>query len=54
MIYLLEMFDRRVRSFGDMDNEWNVPLLAELNASQPAKTRLLGGSGAVPILPGPG
>jgi uncharacterized protein involved in exopolysaccharide biosynthesis len=54
MIYLLEMFDRRVRSFGDMENEWNIPLLAELNTSHPVQTRLLGSSGAVPILPGPG
>jgi chain length determinant protein EpsF len=54
MIYLLEMFDRRVRSYGDMENEWNIPLLAELNTSHPAQTRLLGSSGAVPILPGPG
>lgn len=54
MIYLLEMFDRRVRSFGDMENEWNIPLLAELNTSHPVQTRLLGSSRAVPILPGPG
>jgi chain length determinant protein EpsF len=54
VIYLLEMFDRRVRSFGDVENEWNVPLLAELSTSQPAQIRLLGRPSVTPILPNPG
>ena len=54
IIYLLEMFDRRVRSFGDVENEWHVPLLAELNAWHPAQERLLGPARVMPVLPSPG
>jgi chain length determinant protein EpsF len=54
IIYLQEMFDRRVRSYGDLENEWQVPLLAELNASHPAQARLSRISGSVPVLSSPG
>jgi chain length determinant protein EpsF len=54
IIYLLEMFDRRVRSYGDLENEWGIPLLAELNVSHPAHARLSGPSGSLPVLPSPG
>lgn len=53
-IYLMELFDRRVRSVVDLANEWNVPLLAELRASQPTQDRLLPGPGTAHILPSPG
>jgi uncharacterized protein involved in exopolysaccharide biosynthesis len=54
IVILLEMFDRRVRSPNDLENGWNVPMLAVLNIWQPAENRLLGGpSGAGPALPSP-
>ncbi len=55
IVILLEMFDRRVRSPNDLENGWNVPMLAVLNIWQPAENRLLSGpSGAGPALPSPG
>jgi succinoglycan biosynthesis transport protein ExoP len=55
LVVLMEMLDRRVRSPADLGNEWNVPLIAELNAWQSAGTPLLGRSGgARPALPSPG
>lgn len=52
MVMLMEMFDRRVRSRSDL--ELDVPLLAVLNAWQPAGVRLLGRSdGPRPALPRP-
>jgi len=42
IVMLLEMFDRRVRARSDL--ELDVPLLAVLNAWQPAGQRLLGWS----------
>ncbi len=52
IVILMEMFDRRVRSRSDLDLD--VPLLAVLNAWQPAGNRLLGRSGATRALPKPG
>ncbi len=53
IVMLMEMFDRRVRSLGDLDLD--VPLLAVLNAWPPARDRLLGRSGgARRALPDPG
>lgn len=52
-VYFMEMFDRRVRSVDDLDAEWHVPLLAELNASPPAHRRLSGRPDAGFALPGP-
>ncbi len=43
IVVLMEMFDRRVRSRGDLDLD--VPLLAVVNAWQPAGNHLLGRSG---------
>ena len=52
IVLLMEMFDRRVRSRSDLDLD--VPLLAVLNAWQPAGNRLLGRSGGPrPALPNP-
>ena len=52
IVVLMEMFDRRVRSRSDLDLD--VPLLAVLNAWQPAGNRLLGRSGGPrPALPNP-
>ncbi len=52
IVVLMELFDRRVRSRSDLDLD--VPLLAVLNAWQPAGNRLLGRSGgARPALPNP-
>ncbi|HEV8644624.1 MAG TPA: chain length determinant protein EpsF [Burkholderiales bacterium] len=52
MVMLMEMFDRRVRSRSDL--ELDVPLLAVLNAWQPAGNHLLGRSGGPrPALPSP-
>jgi uncharacterized protein involved in exopolysaccharide biosynthesis len=54
MVMLLETFDRRVRSLGDLENAWNVPLLGELKPWKPAR-RLLGRSGKdARALPSPG
>lgn len=54
MVLLLEMFDRRVRSLGDLENAWNVPLLGELQPWRPAR-RLPGRSGKdARALPSPG
>ena len=50
-IYLMEMFDRRVRALGDLENEWNVPLLAELNNWQANQGRTINGPGPVQYLP---
>ncbi len=53
IVMLRETFDRRVRSFKDL--ELGVPLLAVLNTWQPAGDRLLGRpSGAGRALPNPG
>lgn len=55
IVILMELFDRRVRSRNDLDNESNVPLLGVLNAWQPAGKSLLGHSGvAGRALAGPG
>lgn len=52
IVVLMEMFDRRVRSRSDLDLD--VPLLAVLNAWQPAGNHLLGRSGSPrPALPNP-
>jgi chain length determinant protein EpsF len=52
VVVLMELFDRRVRSRSDLDLD--VPLLAVLNAWQPAGNRLLGRpGGARPALPNP-
>ncbi len=52
IVVLMEMFDRRVRTRSDLDLD--VPLLAVLNAWQPAGNRLLGRSGGPrPALPSP-
>jgi chain length determinant protein EpsF len=52
MVMLMEMFDRRVRSRGDL--ELDVPLLAVLNAWPPARQRLSSRLGAIPrALPSP-
>jgi polysaccharide biosynthesis transport protein len=55
LVMLLEMLDRRVRSPDDLGNEWNVPLIAVLNAGHSAGNPLLGrSSDARPALPSPG
>ena len=56
IVYLLEMFDRRVRSRADLVSELNAPLLVVLNRWQPpGERRLLGPvSGSVAALPKPG
>ena len=54
IVILMEMFDRRVRSPNDLENGWNVPMLAVLNIWQPAENRLLAGPGSAgPALPSP-
>lgn len=50
-IYLMEMFDRRVRMAGDLENEWNMPLLAELNGWQATPGRLINDPGPTKFLP---
>jgi succinoglycan biosynthesis transport protein ExoP len=50
-IYLMEMFDRRIRNLGDLENEWNVPLLAELNNWQADRARLINGPDPIKFLP---
>jgi hypothetical protein len=52
IVLLMEMSDRRVRSVGDLRLE--VPVLAVLNAWQPAGNRLLGRFGTTRALPNPG
>jgi chain length determinant protein EpsF len=52
IVLLMEMSDRRVRSVGDLRLE--VPVLAVLNAWQPAGDRLLGRFGTTRALPNPG
>ncbi len=53
IVLLMEIFDRRVRSRGDL--ALDVPLLAVLNTWQPPQGRLLGPpSGAGRALPNPG
>ena len=55
LVVLMEMFDRRVRSPADLGNEWNVPLIGELNAWHSATNPLLGSSSdARRALPSPG
>lgn len=54
IIYLMEMFDHRVRSLGDLKNEFPVPVLAELSTWQPAPLKQLGMNGRLPGLPNPG
>ncbi|MBI3043017.1 MAG: chain length determinant protein EpsF [Betaproteobacteria bacterium] len=55
IVILMELFDRRVRSRNDLENELNVPLLAVLNARPSAGSLLLGRSGgAGRALPSPG
>jgi succinoglycan biosynthesis transport protein ExoP len=55
LVILMEMFDRRVRSPDDLGNEWNVPLIGELNAWQSAAKPLFGrSSDATRALPTPG
>ncbi len=54
IVLLLEMTDRRVRSQGDLENAWDVPLLGELKPWKPA-SRLLGQSAKdTRALPNPG
>jgi capsular polysaccharide biosynthesis protein len=53
-IYLMEMFDRRVRSTNDLENALNIPYLGEFNAWQPQAGRLLGPPHLMQTLPGPG
>ncbi len=54
IVVLMETFDRRVRSFNDLESV-DVPLLAVLNAWRPAGNRLLGHTGgAERALPSPG
>jgi succinoglycan biosynthesis transport protein ExoP len=54
VVLLLEMTDRRVRSQGDLENAWDVPLLGELKPWRPA-SRLLGKPAPNPrALPDPG
>jgi uncharacterized protein involved in exopolysaccharide biosynthesis len=50
-IYLMEMFDRRVRALGDLENEWNVPLLAELNSWRANQAHLINGPDPIKLLP---
>lgn len=52
VIYLMEMFDRRVRSIADLEYV-QVPYLGEFNAWQPQPARLLGRP-SLQALPGPG
>lgn len=54
IIYLMEMFDHRVRSQGDLKSELLVPVLADLSAWEPASARRLGPPGGVPVLSNPG
>lgn len=54
VVYLMEMFDHRVRSLDDLKNEYAIPVLAELHAWHPAPAHLLGQQRVVPILPYPG
>jgi chain length determinant protein EpsF len=54
-IYLMERFDRRVRSAVDLVNEWNIPLLVELRAAPAdAGRRLAAPAGPSQALPHPG
>jgi uncharacterized protein involved in exopolysaccharide biosynthesis len=50
---VLELLDRRVRSATDLVNDWNVPLLATLNAPRPAYALLGPARGSAPALPRP-
>jgi hypothetical protein len=51
-VFLLEIFDRRVRSTNDLYEGLDAPLLGELQEWRPS--RLLGGpDGNVPALPRP-
>jgi chain length determinant protein EpsF len=50
-IYLMELLDRRVRTLGDLENEWDVPLLAELNSWRANQAQLINGSDPVKFLP---
>lgn len=53
IVYLMENFDHRVRSQGDLGGEFLVPVLAELSPWQPQQ-RLIGHRGPPPALPNPG
>jgi chain length determinant protein EpsF len=53
VVILAELLDRRVRSRGDLANDWNVPVLGVLNAWQSAGHSLLGRPAAARALPGP-
>jgi uncharacterized protein involved in exopolysaccharide biosynthesis len=57
IVFLMETFDRRVRSFGDLDDGPNVPVLVVLNSWEPARARLTarlpGVSGGGYALPSP-
>jgi len=53
IVYLAEMFDRRVRSRGDLVGELNVPLLVVINRWQGPGERQLPGPGSVGALPKP-
>lgn len=50
-IYLMEMFDRRVRALSDLENEWDVPLLAELNNWKASQSRLINAPSPTKFLP---
>ena len=50
---VLELLDRRVRTAADLASDWNVPVLASLNAQRPVAYALLGPARAGPALPRP-
>jgi chain length determinant protein EpsF len=50
---VLELLDRRVRTAADLSSDWNVPVLASLNAQRPSGYALLGAARAMPALPKP-
>ena len=53
-VFLLELFDRRVRVRSDLDSGLNIPLLVVLNAGRPMEPLLLGRPGGGRALPGTG
>jgi chain length determinant protein EpsF len=54
IVILSELLDRRIRLREDLVNEWNVPVLGEINAQRSAGKRLFNpGDAAVRALPSP-
>lgn len=53
-VFLMEMFDRRVRWLDDLTTDPQVPVLAVLNTWDPAANRLLGAPVSRHALPNPG